>query len=212
MSSRLAAAHHEVVAVEPLGKGASTIAARTGATVLCSTLEQLCLPPKCLAVVGLFDVIEHISDPMAMLTEVHRVLEPGALVVLTVPAMPVLWSDADEAAGHARRYRRRDLDELMASCAFERVRSEYLFASLVVPALLLRVLPYRLGRRQRSDETFAMTSRHLRPPSIVDSTIRTLLDLEHSAARHLRLPFGTSVLGVYRRLTDQLAERKRLKR
>ena len=54
------------------------------------------------------DVIEHLDDDAA-LAEYHRVVRPGGLVLLTVPAYPWLWSHHDDWAAHLRRYTRPTL-------------------------------------------------------------------------------------------------------
>ena len=199
MSCRFARAAYEVVAVEPLADGARAIARLGVGTVFCGSLKSLNLPSNCLRVVGLFDVIEHIEDPAELVAEVHRVLEPGGVVVLTVPALPLLWSDEDEVAGHSRRYRRKDLDNLMSPLGFNRVASQYLFASLVVPALLVRVVPYKLGRRRSDEAILASMAVQLSPSRRINQVMRRILDVEQSASKRVRLPFGTSVMGVYRR-------------
>ncbi|HXC17167.1 MAG TPA: class I SAM-dependent methyltransferase, partial [Holophagaceae bacterium] len=55
--------------------------------------------------IGAFDVIEHIEDDEAVLSEMLRALRPGGGVLLTVPQHRWLWSPVDVFAGHARRYR-----------------------------------------------------------------------------------------------------------
>jgi SAM-dependent methyltransferase len=198
MASLLARAGFEVVAVEPLGPGAEAIAQRDDARVFCGSLEELELPDGALAVVGLFDVIEHLADPGSLLREVRRVVEPGGCAVVTVPAFGALWSSEDEVAGHHRRYTRRGLDACMRSSGFQVVSSQYLFATLLVPALFLRALPYRMGRRRRAEVVHANTAKQLRPDERVDAAMRRVLSWERMLSRKVRLPAGLSVLGVYR--------------
>jgi ubiquinone/menaquinone biosynthesis C-methylase UbiE len=50
----------------------------------------------------LLDVLEHVDDER-VLSEVRRVLTPGGLCVISVPAHPFLWSERDVASGHLRR-------------------------------------------------------------------------------------------------------------
>jgi hypothetical protein len=126
-------------------------------------------------------------------------LEPGGLVVLTVPALPLLWSDEDEVAGHRRRYRPRDLDSFMSLLGFKKVASQYLFASLVIPAFLIRVLPYKLGRRRSEEAILASMAVQLLPSRRIDQVMRRILAFEQFATQRVRLPFGTSVMGLYRR-------------
>jgi SAM-dependent methyltransferase len=199
MAQRLSRGHFEVISVEPLANGARAIARHQMGEVFCSSLDQLHLPDRSLRIVGLFDVIEHIDDPVDLLAEVHRVLEPGGVVVLTVPAFQTLWSDEDEAAGHRRRYRRMELDNTMAGIGLDKIDSQYLFATLVIPAAMIRAIPYRLGRRRSQEEALASTGTQLTPSPFLDRFIRRLLHLEYAIAKKVQLPVGTSVMGLYRR-------------
>lgn len=200
MSKRLVHAGYEVVAVEPLADGARAIAGQEIGPVFCGSLEQLNLPNGCIRIVGLFDVIEHIDEPIHLMSEVLRVLEPGGVVVLTVPAHPALWSDEDEVAGHKRRYRRSDLNKFMRTAGFSEVVSEYLFTSLVIPALFIRVIPYKLGRRRSAEAILSATANQLSPNPGVDRSIRRLLSIERAVSKRVDLPIGTSIMGVYRLL------------
>jgi SAM-dependent methyltransferase len=198
MSVRLAEAGYEVVSVEPQALGAAAIARQEHSAVFCGSLEALELPTHSLKVIGLFDVIEHLEDPRALVNEVTRVLEPAAVVVVTVPAFPILWSNTDDVAGHQRRYTRRSLDAFMQGCGLVRVTSAYLFASLIPPAIALRTIPYKLGRRKSPDEVIAATARRLKPNPRVDAMAARVLSAERAVARKVPLPAGLSVLGVYR--------------
>ena len=60
-----------------------------------------------------FDVIEHLDDDTAGARELHRVLRPGGLCLIAVPADPALWSAHDEAVGHRRRYTREALSAVV---------------------------------------------------------------------------------------------------
>jgi SAM-dependent methyltransferase len=64
------------------------------------------------AVLG--EVLEHVEEDGRALAEVRRVLRPGGVLALSVPAHPALFGTSDEWAGHARRYTRRALLEACA--------------------------------------------------------------------------------------------------
>jgi len=53
--------------------------------VRCGELLDQSYPSEHFTVVTLFEILEHISDPIATLNEVYRILKPGGIVVLEVP-------------------------------------------------------------------------------------------------------------------------------
>ena len=52
----------------------------------------------------LTDVLEHVADDYAMLSELLAAASVGSHFLLTVPADESLWSEHDESFGHYRRY------------------------------------------------------------------------------------------------------------
>ena len=60
----------------------------------------------------LMDVLEHVEDDFAMLSQLLASLRPGAHLLITVPADPSLWTEHDESFGHWRRY---DVERLRAT-------------------------------------------------------------------------------------------------
>ena len=95
------------------------------------------LPPR--SVVAMLDVIEHIDDDVAALTAVAGSMDDASLLVVTVPALPSLFSSWDTALGHHRRYTRRSLRMALESAGFHVERVHYLFPELLPIALLRRV-------------------------------------------------------------------------
>jgi len=65
------------------------------------------------------EVLEHLPDDQAAVTEMYRVLAPGGLALVTVPAFQRRWDDDDEWAGHIRRYDPGQLDRLFEKAGFE---------------------------------------------------------------------------------------------
>jgi len=68
-----------------LSRQALAVARRQGLMVWCSSGETACLAPESCDIVTLWEVIEHLPDPRAMLADIHRVLRPGGLLVLSTP-------------------------------------------------------------------------------------------------------------------------------
>jgi len=69
--------------------------------------------------VGLFDVMEHLEEERPVLEAAHRVLRPGGILLVTVPANESLWSYFDVLACHKRRYGKAQLRERLVGAGFE---------------------------------------------------------------------------------------------
>jgi SAM-dependent methyltransferase len=139
--------------------------------------------------VGAFDVLEHIDDDAAALSELRRVLRPGGGVILTVPQHRWLWSAADDYARHQRRYSRTELISRVVAAGFE-VRMVTSFVTLPLPAMALSRM-----RRQRIDNFDPRSEFEI--PRPIDRTLEVLAGAERQAiARGASLPFGGSLLLV----------------
>jgi len=179
----------QVIGIEPSRVGAQ-VTAETGIPTFQTTLEKLELPSNSLAAVSVFDVLEHVPDRQSLLHELHRVLQPDGFLVLTVPALPLLWSQFDDDEAHQLRYTRLTLRNELVKAGFSVETIGYMFALTVLPLLLLRALPYRLGmRKSLSDSAGVAAGGGLlgRIASRIELTIA------------LRAPFGSSVLAVVRK-------------
>jgi len=56
-----------------------------GLNIGCSTLEQADFSADSFDVITMNHVIEHVHDPVALMTECHRILRPGGRLILTTP-------------------------------------------------------------------------------------------------------------------------------
>lgn len=101
----------DAVALEYSEDGAE-IAHDRGLPVVRADALALPLPDGTLDLVVAFDVLEHIEDDHRAVAEICRVLRPGAIALIAVPADPALWSAHDDAVGHVRRYTRASLTAL----------------------------------------------------------------------------------------------------
>lgn len=70
------------------------------------------------------EVLEHIEEDSAALTQWVEQLRPGGRLVLSVPAHMRMWGVRDVWAGHVRRYSRRDLHRLAAKAGLQVERIE----------------------------------------------------------------------------------------
>jgi ubiquinone/menaquinone biosynthesis C-methylase UbiE len=93
--------------------------------VLSLSGEQIPLSDNSLDFITALDVLEHTPDDAAVVRGFGRLLKPGGVVVITVPASMALWSDWDEVLHHYRRYSRSQLRVLFAPDAWEIVHLNY---------------------------------------------------------------------------------------
>jgi len=194
VAQRLTSEGHDVVLLEPGNTGASNARLHRGLTqVVCATLEGAGFRKRSFAAIGMFDVIEHIEDDRAFLDAVRSLLVPGGRLYLTVPCHQWLWSRADMDAGHFRRHTMESLSDLLAG-TFRIEYASYFFAPLVVPQLLLRALPYRLGL----DRRHAVISAEIEHGVDESLAVRLLERLLAREARRIagqrRIAFGASAL------------------
>jgi SAM-dependent methyltransferase len=54
--------------------------------------------------VAAFDIVEHVDDDDAVLSELARVAAPTSTLLLSAPLHPSRWTKFDELVGHRRRY------------------------------------------------------------------------------------------------------------
>ena len=177
--------------VEPGGNGVSNARRRGVATVIRAEAQAAGFSPSSLPAVGLFDVLEHIEDDVGMLDWLSATMTPKAKLFLTVPAYGWLWSNEDVHAGHFRRYAKNDLSEKLAAAGFRVDFASYFFSPLVLPLLLIRSIPTRLGIRPNTTGEKA-TAEHSPPGGGLLTAI-----LEREARRiksGKQLPFGTSLI------------------
>jgi SAM-dependent methyltransferase len=142
--------------------------------------------------VGMFDVIEHIEEDEMVLAQASRALNPGGLLLITVPQHRFLWSAADTEASHVRRYSRAELVQKVERARFQVVRCTS-FVSVLFPLLAVS----RLCGSRRNHDAHA----EYRIPRIVNKLFEFALSVERSAIRMgATLPFGGSLLLVARRV------------
>lgn len=69
-------------------------------------------------VVVAMEVLEHIENDVAALSQWRQWLRPGGSLVLSVPAHMRRWGPADVWAGHYRRYEKESLRQLLEQSGF----------------------------------------------------------------------------------------------
>src|SRR3989344_7179389 len=86
------------------------------------------------------DVLEHLGDEGPALKEIERILCPGGVLIITVPAFKFLWGVQDEVSHHYRRYTLPKLLETIRKLSnLSVVQKTYFNTFLFVPIALVRL-------------------------------------------------------------------------
>jgi SAM-dependent methyltransferase len=114
-----------------------------------------------------FEVLEHIEDDKAALTEWAGRLRPGGWLLISVPAHQRRFAPWDTYVGHFRRYDPPALADLLASCGFGQVdvRQYGWPLGYALETVRNQIAARRLGRAPGStiDERTASSARQLQP-------------------------------------------------
>jgi len=133
-----------LLGVEYHAAAARRAAGKSGAAVAAGTVDALPFPDAAFAVVTSLDVLSHAAvDPAQALGEMHRVLRPGGLLVLNLPAFEWLRSAHDTRVHNARRFTAAGARAIVAAAGFQAIRTRY-WNALLLP---LMALHRKLGAR-----------------------------------------------------------------
>jgi SAM-dependent methyltransferase len=187
-----------VVGVDPNPDAVRWSAGRRGGSkIVLGSAAALDLADASADLVVCLDVLEHIEDDRAALREIRRILVPGGLLMVTVPAHPHLWNDNDQFSHHVRRYRKRDLAARLSDW---KVLEIGYWNGFAYPPMLAYSSFRRLFPARRPTNNL----RHI--PGLFNGALRFLAVAENRL-RHRIAPWtGTSLLAIARR-TDSPDER-----
>lgn len=169
---------------------------RVGEIVQGSLLEPLPFADGRFDLAVSFDVIEHLDDDRHALRELRRVVRPGGLLLLTVPAYQWLWSEHDVVNHHRRRYTRSTL-EIAAHHAGWRTVATTHFNGLLLPAAVAHRALLRLRSRGAENGAAAVSDLE-RTPAFLNRLLEAPLQLEArliGAGR--RIPAGLSLMALF---------------
>jgi len=145
IAMKLAAAGHQVTAIEPADNVFPELQRRTAGQarlrvdqITSHELHQQGVEP--FDSVVYVSVLEHIRDDVDELRTARSLLVPGGTVALFVPAMPSLYGSLDFKSGHYRRYDRARLTAAITDAGLEPIDVHYMDLLGVAPYFLM----YRL--------------------------------------------------------------------
>lgn len=138
--------------------------------------------------IGLFDVLEHLERPVESLSALaERLADDGALVI-TVPALPLLWGPHDVVHRHYRRYTRKLLTEHLAAAGLEVKYISY---------MNMLLLPLAIVQRLR-ERVFGYRPSDLQPSPMINAALLRIWCWERIWIPQRHLPIGLSLIAVAR--------------
>lgn len=137
-----------------------------------------------------FDVISHIppDDDRRALDEFYRLLRPGGLLVLRVPAYEWLRAGHDEVLHTTRRYTAAELTRRLVSAGFRVLRLTYA-NTILFPVAAARRLLQKAGLIGKGTDLVAL-------PAYLNRLFLTAMRTEARLVSNLDLPFGLSIMTI----------------
>lgn len=141
----------------------------------------------------MLDSLEHIEDDRGAARRAFELLEPGGFLVLTVPALPSLWSVHDVANRHFRRYDKASLRAVLERAGFEVESLSFYFGWPVLPMYARKLLGGARGPADAGDYSV------LPPARPLNALLYSLSALEQALTGLRGTPVGSSLFAVARR-------------
>jgi ubiquinone/menaquinone biosynthesis C-methylase UbiE len=155
-------------------------------------------PDQTFDAVACLNVLEHIKQDEKALEHLYRILKPGGILVLTVPAGPALFDFYDELHFHERRYALRPLVQAVKNASFEVASANY-FGFFLYPAF-----HFVKKRNQRKFGSLSLKDKRDLMMKQIRSTSRSVLmdtacRLEELAGRLVPYPAGIRIYVIARK-------------
>ena len=119
-----------------------------GANAVLGPISSLPFSDGTFDLVCALDIVEHVDDEDAALSELSRVAAPGAAFLLSVPLHPSQWTAFDDFVGHCRRYEPERLLLKLAEHGFS-VQKSAVYGMQPKSSLLLELGIWSLTHRRK---------------------------------------------------------------
>lgn len=156
----------------------------------CALPQDLPVPDRSYDLIALLDVLEHVEEDRASLAALGAKLKADGRLLVTVPALPWLWSHHDVVHHHKRRYTRRSLSETAMAAGLRIERIGY-FNSLLFPVALGRRLVSIVSGKPAEDDRI--------PGRALNGVLRGVFAFEQHLIGRVRMALGLSLFAVLSR-------------
>jgi SAM-dependent methyltransferase len=164
-----------------------------GVTFVTGNIEAPPFASNTFDIVLAMDVFEHVDDDTKALISAARLVRPGGLLLITVPAFPFLWGGQDVISSHRRRYTKGTLSSLLRRGGLGNYSINYFNTLLFPVAAVIRTTRRLLGTADRARSDFEGSH-----PGILNSVLSRLFSAERHLIHRISMPFGVSLLATCR--------------
>ncbi len=148
-------------------------------------------------IITAFDVIEHIENDNAALSNISQMLNKDGVLIVSVPQHMFLWSKLDEIVKHKRRYSRRDLAAKLKANDFD-IDYATSFLFILFPLMLLSRLFDKGGDQSPLDEQGL--EKRVKFSSVLNTIFDFLMRIDEGLIRlGVSLPFGGTLVVLARK-------------
>ncbi len=162
----------KVTGVEPEEWSCKLARDKYGLDVINSTFQEADLEESSFEVVLLLHVIEHLPNPAKGLSQIARILRPGAFLVLETPRYDTLWfkllkgRERSVILGHIYYFTRKTMQALACKSGFEVVRLDSVGRTVTLDRLCFYAAKFLNHDRATSAITFLSKTLHLNKVSL----------------------------------------------
>ena len=154
-------------------------------------------PDDVLDAIVLLNVLEHIDRDDLAVSHCFRMLRPGGILVVEVPAGPELYDNYDRELMHFRRYNRRGLSKLLTGAGFQVEESSHI-GCLLYPPFWLSKKRNQMGRTETKSDS-SRVREAIQSSSRWARLGHGIMRVEQFLSRHIDLPIGIRCTAVCRK-------------
>lgn len=179
----------KVLAID-INKIAVRLAKQRGVLATRASIVDLPFTNETFDLVVSIDVLYHkdVKSDQKAIKEIYRVLKPGGLLILKVPAFNWLRGKHDSLVHTRKRYTVDNVKKLLLS-NFDIKKLTYMATFLFFPAIVKRTLENFTGSNTLESDV-------KRPVKLLNKLLIFLFTIENFVLKFISLPFGLSVLCV----------------
>ena len=146
----------------------------------------------------LLDVIEHIPNDIEAVRQAATAIKSGGYLFITTPALKQFWSYNDDLAHHLHRYNRNDYINIAKHTGLELCEARY-FMFFLSPLYFIARKWKNIKDMSEDEKKHLMAESHKTPIGPVNTILTALFAAETPVGHLVPFPWGTSILGVFRK-------------